>query len=334
MQALVLGGGVAGLAAALAVRQAGWEAIVVERRSADAPATKGDHVHRLAAQVISRLVYLTGEAVSTGDARTAVAAAGELAWGASQSLTTLGRIEAALAAAAGSAGVELIFEESIGRLAAVQGRWVAETDARRELQADLVIDASGAGRVVFSLLGDEGPAARLDEVGRPERHASWVGLSEPGDPVLIAWRQAALEGLLQVGGDGHTALTARTCLEGDLSLSGVTAAMALAGGRELERRVAAAGLSGRGLSHLTHGARRVALEQADLMAWPPFALVGDALIQAPPRYGEGVGRALEHADWLQARLMDGGWRDCGAVLARRSAANWAGYGVAATLSAA
>ena len=331
---MILGGGVAGLSAAICARRAGWDAVVVERRERGETSARNAHVHRLPLESQAQLVMLLGDAVQMGaedSGRLGSARNGRLNWDGCQPLTSLTELETALVQAAIDAGVLVEFGREARALSATGKGWHLDVESGHTFEADMLIDATGAHRAVFALLGDQAPDVPLDDIDAPERHVSWQGLAAKGDPVLIAWSNTVAEGLLQVDATGRARLTARAGSGADLTPASVEAAMRASGGEALANRNQAIRYEPRGVRHTSSGARRVALEEADLSGLPPFALIGDALIEASPRYGEGVGRAVKQALMLGGLLREGKGADCADVLARQAKAHWAGYGVALSL---
>lgn len=265
------------------------------------------------------------------DARVGSARRGRLDWEGRQPVTRLAVLEAQLLRSAIAAGVRMEFNQNARALAVTEGGWRLDVEAGPTFEADLLIDASGAHRAVFALLDDRAPDVPLDDIEAPERHISWQGHAAPDDPCLIAWADQAVEGLLQVDSQGRVQLTARAGAGTDLTLASVEAAMRAAGGEALAKRLVPIQFDPRGVRHTSPGARRVALDEVDLSGLPPLALIGDALIEAPPRYGEGIGRAVEHALMLEDLLRGGRAAECAAQLARQAKTRWAGYGVALSL---
>ena len=334
MQAVVIGGGVAGLAAAVGLRRIGWEVRVIERRPGGRPPVRAAHVHRLAVEAQTALTRWLGDEAGARSvaARLGSARAGKLTWRGQQNLTTLAGVEAALAVAAKKAGVDLNFAEAVTSLSVADGKWRVKTASGLDLSPTLLVDASGAHRALFDLLGDAAPSVCVDEVGTPERHVSWQGATVPGDAALIAWEQDDLAGLLQVDDAGQATLTVRGGLDDDYEQGRVMDAMRRAGGADLAALLDAIRFDPKGARYTSVGARLVALDQADLNGWPPFALIGDALIEAPPRYGEGVARALDQVEALCRMLHEEGPTDCAGTLARQARAHWAGYGIALSIT--
>lgn len=334
MRVLIIGAGVAGLAAAICARRAGYEATVIERRGTRDVSARDAHVHRLPPKSQAQLTQISaavGQDVAQAGARVGAAQGGAIDWQGRQSLFRLGDLEASLHKSAVANGVELAYGQNALALRTADDGWRLEVEAGRAFAADLLIDASGAHRTGIDLLGDRLPDVPLDDIDAPERHVSWRARTGADDPVLIAWSDETVNGLLQVGADGRVQLTARTGLGVGLTLERAREAVQTAGGDSLARRVAQIRFEPRGVQHTSAGVRRVALEEVDLGGLPPLALVGDALIEAPPRYGEGVGRAFDQALMLEDLLSKGKAADCAPLLAQQAKAHWAGYGVAMSL---
>jgi len=334
LRVLIIGAGVAGLAAAICARRAGCEATVIERRGTRDVSARDAHVHRLPPKSQAQLTQISSAVGQDGlgaAARFGAAQGGAIDWQGRQSLFRLGDLEASLQESAVANGVELAYGQNALALRTADDGWRLDVEAGWAFEADLLIDASGAHRTGIDLLGDRLPDIPLDDIDAPERHVSWRARTAANDPVLIAWSDQTVNGLLQVDADGCVQLTARTGLGERLTLERACEAAQTAGGVSLARRLAEMRFEPRGVQHTSPGVRRVALEEVDLGGLPPFALVGDALIEAPPRYGEGVGRAFDQALMLEGLLRKGQAAEYAATLAEQAKAHWAGYGVAMSL---
>ncbi|MCR5876763.1 hypothetical protein LRS10_22955 [Phenylobacterium sp. J426] len=199
------------------------------------------------------------------------------------------------------------------------------------VHADLLIDATGGRRAVLSLLEAVLPDVFMDDLGGAEAFVSWTGRAR-GASGVIAWNDPGrrLDGLIQIGPAGRAALTCRySARRPPPSLDDVMHAVCDVAGSELAGRLGGMNFSGRGVRYTAPGVQRIALEETDLAGAPPLALVGDALLLAPPRFGEGLQRAFEQALTVRAALLAGDQRGLGARLARDARRFWAGDGLAA-----
>ena len=316
MQAVVVGGGAAGLAAALAVQQAGWRCVVLEARDRTERSPRDAHVHRLSSVGASALAALAPEIMG--------------GFGPAPPLVTLDELEGRLAQAAEQVGVDIRFGAGALEIAAEAGRWRVRDSGGDAQAADLLIDATGGRRAALTLLDALLPDIVMDDLGGAESFISWKGRSEDGQESLTAWADPTreLDGLVQIGPSGRATLTCRHAAGRPApSLAEVLAAVEVAHpavaaqARNLDPQA-------RGIRYTAPGVQRIALEEAELSGLPPFALVGDALILAPPRFGEGLERAFEHALFVRAALLAGDAAMLGARLAEDTRQTWAENGLA------
>lgn len=323
MRALVLGGGVAGLAAAIALSRSGYQVQLLEARDRDQPSPRHVHVHRLVPEAIADLEHLTSGPTSglTSGLPSALAEAGgqsgrwgqarqgQLTWHGNTWIADLSMIERALAAVAEAQGVRLGFGDAVETLAPGPVGWQATTPSGSPMTADLLVDATGGGRISLGLLEPHLPDLTLDDLGSAQVYVSWQGSGEPGPAWMVGWAAAsdgaggtALTGLMQTTADGRVRLTCRHATDAGPGQAPPLEAIRQAGGPELAQRLDRVSLQDRPVRYLTPGARRVDLDAVDLSGLPPLILVGDALLQSPPRFGEGMRHALDHARQIEAAL--------------------------------
>ncbi len=259
------------------------------------------------------------------------ARAGTLAWKGAHATTDLATVEQRLFQAAERSGVHLHFGDAVTQIRSANDAWTLQTETLSRFHGDLLIDASGVQRASLDLMGGQAPDVYLDEIHSPERHLSWSGQAAAGDPVLIAWASAPLEGLLQVQADGRARLTVRGGVGDGCDLTAVLCALHAAGGPSLSDRLNNLKLDPRASLYISAGPRRVALEEARTEGLAPLVLIGDALLEVPPRYGEGISQALDQARQLGRHLKRGQIEGLGAALAEHAKAHWAGYGIAQSI---
>ena len=311
MRAVVVGGGAAGLSAALAIRQAGWSCAVLEARRRGQASPRDVHVHRLSTAGAQALAVLAPAMVA--------------------STLTLDDLERDLLQAAEAAGADVRFGAAVVEVAPDGERWrVRDVDDGLHL-ADLLVDATGGRRGVLALLDSVLPDVFMDDLGAAESFVSWTGQADGGAKGMIPWDDPSrsLDGLIQVGPGGRATLTCRHPTGASTpSLAEVREAVRAALGSDNAGRMARMGFQGRGVRYTAPGVQRIALEEADLAGLPPFALVGDALLLAPPRFGEGLQRAFEQAMTVRDALLAGGATGLGARLAKDASRFWAGDGLA------
>lgn len=316
MRAVVVGGGAAGLSAALAVRQAGWRCVVLETRDRTERSPRDAHVHRLSSVGASALAALAPKVMEE--------------FGAAPPLVTLEEVECRLARAAEEAGVDIRFGAGPLEIAPEAARWRVRDSDDEAHAADLLIDATGGRRAALTLLDALLPDIVMDDLGGAESFISWNGRSEDGQESLRAWADPTreLDGLMQIGPSGRATLTCRHAAGRPApSLAEALAAFEVAHPAVADR-TRTLGLEVRGVRYTAPGVQRIALEEADLSDLPPLALVGDALILAPPRFGEGLQRAFEHALFVRDALFAGDVETLGARLAEDARQAWAGNGLA------
>ncbi len=337
MRAGVIGAGAAGLSTAIALCDLGHDVMVLDSRARDQPSPRAGHVHRLDGPGWATLERLIGPVIRAGAFETAasgLASGGALAWGEGQRLATLADIEAVLITQAERRGAGLAFAAEVTSAAAEGDRWRLGMASGAHRTFDLLIDASGRRRVLLDLLGEVGPSVWMDELDCPEWHVSFAGVGPAGRPVQVAWAARDLEGLIQIDGAGRATVTARSGMSQPLSTDEILAAMQAAGGAAMGMLLEGLKLRPDALRYVSLGTRMMALDEADLGDWPPFVLVGDALIEAPPRHGEGMGRAIGQALMLAEHLGCASPETCATDLTREARARWAGYGIAQALRSA
>lgn len=313
MQALVLGGGAAGLASAIAIRQAGWRCLVLETRTRGEPSARDVHVHRLSAAGRALLQAAAPEASAP-------------------SLVTLGAVETRLADAARSRAVEIRFGTGASQVEVEAGRWCIRDSDGAVHGADLLIDATGGRRASLGLIEGVIPDIAMDDLGGGESFVSWTGSAPQGREELRVWADPAsgLDGLVQIGPGRRSSLTCRYTSGDPAPLLDDIADPVR---RATDLDVGSLGFEGRGVRYTAPGVQRIALDEVDLAHLPPLALVGDALLLAPPRFGEGLQRALEQARTVCETLSCGQTSALGARLARDARGAWSGNGLAMAMRA-
>jgi 2-polyprenyl-6-methoxyphenol hydroxylase-like FAD-dependent oxidoreductase len=290
MRILIVGGGIAGLSAAIALRQAGFAPELIERRSAWPAAGSGIVMHANAMRVLHRLGV--GEAVEREGA-------------------VLRRWS--FADARGGA----LFETDLGTMWADTDRTVGIArprlhelliDAARDVPCRLGVDVSEVDRDAFDLVvGADGVHSTVRDT-RPVYSGAMVWRANAD------WRPSDLDGLAIFVGDG--------CFFGILAIGahattafGVVESAAFVDPqdgrlRRLRERFAGFGGHVRGfLAALEHDEQVhvAAIETVELGHWSSgnTVLVGDAAHASMPNMGQGGAMALEDAVVLAESLRCG-----------------------------
>ncbi|MEL6765790.1 MAG: FAD-dependent oxidoreductase [Pseudomonadota bacterium] len=182
-QALVVGGGIAGLATATALARAGWRVMLAERRQSFGAAGDGAalppqalgagiQISPNASKCLKALGALDAvaarafrpEAACLREGRSgriiyraALGAAAEARWGAPYLHVHRGDLAAALAEAAGAAGVDLRSGEAVDHVTAPAEGPVRAQFGETAVEAELLVLADGLGSRLRTALFDEAP---------------------------------------------------------------------------------------------------------------------------------------------------------------------------------
>lgn len=215
-------------------------------------------------------------------------------------------LECALADVAAVEGGELVRGDPVMAIRATPTGWLVTTQSGRNLATDLLVDATGAARISLSLLEADLPDVALDDLGSPQGYVSWRGRAPGAETWLLAWGSAAsLEGLIQSTASGRIRLTCRHGAGAAAPETPPLGEIMESGGDEMARMLGGVRFESKAVRYWAPAARRIALDEMPVTERPLPVLVGDALVQTPPRFGEGIRQALNHAERLGAMLSGG-----------------------------
>jgi GNAT superfamily N-acetyltransferase len=196
--------------------------------------------------------------------------------------------------------------------------WTLENENGEEpLRADLLVDASGGSRGVCELLEhlSAGPIF-VDDGGSASFYQTFVGIGTPElGPLTLVFQQvsstngAGVDGLIAFHSCGQTAMTLKsdiplkqTIEHAPRPLDGLNASQ---WPPALKQRLAAISWARGSTRYTSFGARRLALEEANLEHLPPCFAIGDALVQTPPSQGQGLAQLVAQLAIVEAALARG-----------------------------
>ena len=302
MRVIVVGGGIAGLSAAIALRRTGNQAVVLERAPRVEPVGAGITLFANAMRALDRLgvgdaiaargAAATGSAILASDGRELTRVPSDLLEG----TIALHRadLQAELAAASGDVrlGVEVMAVE--------QGRdgVVARSIDGGEERGDLLVGADGLSSMVRCAIAD----GRIRYAG----YTAWRGVS----PVPVAagrltesWGVGERFGLVDIGRERTYWFATKNAPEGEPDEPG---------GRKAEIRRRFGGWH-EPIAAVVEAADESAILRNDVHYLEPLTgwsdgrvvLVGDAAHATTPGVGQGAAQAIEDAVVLADRLVRG-----------------------------
>jgi FAD-dependent urate hydroxylase len=287
---LIVGGGIAGLSAAIALRQAGFAPELIERRSTWPVAGSGIVMHANAMRMLYRLGV--GEAVERGGA-------------------VLGRwsFTDARGAALFETDLRTLWDDKDLTVGIARPRLhQILIDAARDVPCRLGVDVSEVDRTAFDLVvGADGVHSTV-RASRPAYSGAMVWRA------VADWRPSRLDGLTIFIGDGRffgifpigaRATTAFGVVESAAFVDPLDGRL-----RRLRERFAGFGGHARGfLAALEHDEQvhAAAIETVEHGQWSSAntVLVGDAAHASMPNMGQGGAMALEDAVVLAESLRSG-----------------------------
>jgi hypothetical protein len=183
--------------------------------------------------------------------------------------------------------------------------------------ADILVDASGSSRCLCDWLEHSGAGPIfVDEGGPPSFYQTFVG-NGPCDllPLTIVFQAPARDGRENMSGliafhrNGQTRITLKGNAWPKHSIQSVIAVINAITAEQLpfeaEQRLASARWADGSTHYTSFGARRLALEEADLDHLPPCFAIGDALIQTPPSQGQGLAQLAAQLGIIETALAGG-----------------------------
>lgn len=270
MDALIAGAGLSGCVAALMLRRAGADCVVIERGGPEDFSSAALHAHRFRAEDTDACAALAGVAAS----RLAQAGRADL----------LDLLRSKL----NDAGL-IIWSDRIEIFGEVAGRWSASTRRGASWRFNRAIDASGPS---FAL-AEKAAAFVGTELDVSHLRDAWTYRSWRVDrPARAGWSATLDSGLAFAAPDrGGLIATLAEPSGRETDAEAATARVAEALGLE------PAGIEGRGEVYRGSALSRTSGEG-------PVLRIGDALIRTPPRYGDGLRNALATARLATSEVSD------------------------------
>ena len=340
--ALILGNGLSGYGAACVLASAGWRVILAEPASDKALAARYLHGHVIAESVLRCLDRLTG-AQPAWDSVDALYLTAQTKGSDAQDALAHDRIlrPMALVAPDGLRAAQMARADMLGvercdarALAPDADRWRFTANGVAA-HADLLIDASGTGQALARL-----PGVNVVQEEMAERDVcySWTGQASPtaagrgaaggGDAFLLLARGLmGCDSMLARFPDGRVTMTTRGCYVPPMPQL-LLDTLLLASDAAWAQRLGTIRFPHMPARYSAPLARITEFANAD--ALPPVMLIGDALLQTAPRFGQGVANltrqlhalshALDRGDCLRALASD--WQ-------QQASAQWAALAITA-----
>jgi hypothetical protein len=183
--------------------------------------------------------------------------------------------------------------------------------------ANILVDASGASRSLCDLLEHwEARPIFVDEGGSASFYKTFVGDGRiNSNPLTVVFQvptadgSETIEGLIAFHKNGQTHVTLKADVSPKQSIQSVMAALSATAPAQLpthalERLTDTKWTKG-STGYTSFGARRLALEEADLDHLPPCFAIGDALIQTPPSQGQGLAQLAAQLGIIETALAGG-----------------------------
>lgn len=300
LAAILVGGGIGGLAASIALTRAGFDVTVLERQSAVRVSGSGIYIWENGLRTLAELgaahVYengFRGRFFEQRNAHNEVIDAGPLSDDLRLITIPRGQLVEGLRQAAVAAGVDIVTTTEVARIDA-QGHVFCL--GGRTLHADLVVGADGVWSVARRCLGLERVHELSEEGGiRAIIQGTQADLGENGqDRYIEVW--SGMRRLLITPISQSEIYLALTSMEGDL---------------EAKKTPIDKGLWKASFPTWGHLIDRI----TDAIAWSPYSIVkvsrwsagqaailGDAAHAQPPNLGQGAGMAMQSAVALGAAM--------------------------------
>jgi hypothetical protein len=186
--------------------------------------------------------------------------------------------------------------------------WVVQDyQAKLTRRADLLIDASGATRALALILAQlTGAKLFVDEGGPPSFYLTLHGTGVSGQrPATLVLDAVPIDvgqvcaGMVALHRSGQTSVT----LKSEVPFGAEQSKVPL----ELDKLIPSPWRGSITWSHVpmvytSFGARRLALDEANLTGLPPCLAIGDALLQTPPSQGQGIAQIVSQVRMLGVLL--------------------------------
>lgn len=300
LEAIIVGGGIGGLAASIALTRAGFDVMVLERQCAVRVSGSGIYIWENGLRTLAELgashVYengFRGRFFEQRNARNEVIDAGPLSDDLRLMTIPRGQLVEGLRQQAVAAGVDIVTTTEVARIDA-QGQVFCL--GGRTLQADLVVGADGVWSVARRSLGLERVHELSEEGGiRTIIPGTQADLGENGqDRYIEVW--SGMRRLLITPISQNEIYLALTSMEGDV---------------EAKKTPIDKELWTTSFPNWRHLIDRI----TDAIAWSPYSIVkvsgwsagqaailGDAAHAQPPNLGQGAGMAMQSAVALGAAM--------------------------------
>ena len=320
--ALIFGDGLSGLGAACVLARAGWRVVMAEGKSVNN--ARYGHVHLTPESGLRQLQSLTGGTLEGWQSVDALCLSGSTD-GRDRLLRPMPLIapdalRESLLRRAGALGVEW---QSIADLHQIDTHIWGWQDRQR---ADLLIDASGHGQALAAVSSID---IVQDEMAQRDVCHSWTG-NAAGDPdafLIIARQILGCDVALARFADGRCVMTTRG-LPSPHAPQMLLDAIMLASDAAWAQRLGTISFAKTPARYSAPLARVTTVTNAD--ALPPVLLIGDALMQTAPRFGQGISQLTQHLTALSDALENGdNLHGLSQTLHRQAEARWAGMALSA-----
>lgn len=261
MDALIAGAGLSGCIAALMLRRAGADCVVVERSAPDRTSIAALHAHRFSPGDLDACAALAGVAASRLD----LAGRGDLLDLLRRPLRDDGAI---------------LWSERIETITGAGARWSLTTRSGKSWRIGRLIDASGSSFALSEKLAAQfNDKLDVSQIRDGWTYRSWR-LARPARP---GWSAKLSTGLAFAAPD-RGAMIVTLAEPGDKEAAAEDAAARAGHALGLD----AASLDGDGDVYRGGALARTVVNG-------PVLRIGDSLLRTPPRYGDGLSHALETA---------------------------------------
>ena len=321
--ALIFGDGLSGLGAACVLARAGWRVVMAEGKTTGN--ARYGHVHLTPESSLRQLQRLTGGALDGWQSVDALCLSGS-AEGRDRLLRPMPLV-----------APDVLRDSLLHRVVALDVEWQSIDDLHQNdahnwewqdcQRADLLIDASGHGQALAAVSSID---IVQDEMAQRDVCHSWTGnaAGEPDSFLIIARQILGCDVVLARLADGRCVMTTRG-LPSPHAPQMLLDAIMLASDAAWGQRLGAMTFAKTPARYSAPLARITSIINTD--ALPPVLLIGDALMQTAPRFGQGIAKLTQHLAALSEALESGSnLHDLGQTLHRQAEAQWAGMALSAT----